>query len=317
MRRVALVSLKLAVAALLVGWLVHAGTLDLTALWLFFDRPVLLIEDVAALALAIMLGAMRWQLLLRAVDVPIGLGRALQLHTTGLFFNVVVPGGIGGDVVKAVYVARDQPEDKRPAVYLIGFVDRLIGIAGLVMLALLAVLLHGSDAWQPPLRALSLIAAALATVTIAAPIVVLAAARRSTRRPRSGTLAQLVDATQLVAARPPTLVIALALAIALHAIGLALFGVLADALASGGSLASVASVYPLGMLTIALPISTAGIGVGHVAFERLFELVGLHGGANTFNLFFIGQTAPCLLGVLPYLTLRRRSPPASDARATT
>ncbi len=70
-------------------------------------------------------------------------------------------------------------------------------------------------------------------------------------------------------------------------------------------LSSVATVFPLGILTMILPISPAGLGVGHVAFERLFSMIGLHDGATVFNVYLIGQLAPCLLGVFPYLALRR------------
>src|SRR5438477_12381756 len=106
MKRHAVLAIKLAVAALLIAWLVRAGTLGLGPLRLFIERPELLAANLGVLALLVVLGALRWRLLLRLAGVHLPLGRALQLHLTGLFFNVVIVGGIGGDVVKAVYVAR-------------------------------------------------------------------------------------------------------------------------------------------------------------------------------------------------------------------
>ena len=53
--------------------------------------------------------------------------------------------------------------------------------------------------------------------------------------------------------------------------------------------------------------------MGHVAFDRLFALVGLTGGANVFNVFLISQGAPALLGVIPYLAMRRSAPPPRAA----
>jgi hypothetical protein len=67
----------------------------------------------------------------------------------------------------------------------------------------------------------------------------------------------------------------------------------------------VATVFPLGILTMIVPISPAGLGVGHVAFERLFESIGVHGGATVFNVYLIGLLAPCLTGVIPYLALKK------------
>jgi len=66
------------------------------------------------------------------------------------------------------------------------------------------------------------------------------------------------------------------------------------------------------MFTLLVPISYAGFGVGHIAFERLFSILGMSGGATVFNVYLIGQTAPCLLGVFPYLTLRRNGGLPSD-----
>ena len=63
-------------------------------------------------------------------------------------------------------------------------------------------------------------------------------------------------------------------------------------------------IYPIGALITIIPLAPGGMGVGHVAFEKLFHLVNAHGGANAFNLFFIGQTALNCLGVLPFLRNR-------------
>jgi uncharacterized protein (TIRG00374 family) len=316
MRRIAVVLLKLAVAAVLIGWLLYAGTLDFASLHVFLDDPVLPLEDLGILAFAIVLGAMRWRMLLRLVGVQLGAARALQLHMTGLFFSIVIPGGVGGDVVRAIYVAREEPAEKRAAVYLVGLVDRLAGVGGLVMLAMIVLSVRGSSAWAAPMRGLSILVIALASMTVVVPIAVLWFTRRSHGDFDRGILGRIIGATRLVASRPAVLLGALALAIAVHIAGMALFTMLAKTVSSHEvSAPLVASVYPLGMLTTALPISTAGIGVGHVAFERLFTLVGLDGGANVFNLFLIGQTAPCLLGVIPYVALRRRSPPPTAVEA--
>ena len=57
----------------------------------------------------------------------------------GLFFNIVVPGLTGGDLVKAVLAARDHPERKAAAMISV-LVDRLIGVLVLVLLGAVAIL---------------------------------------------------------------------------------------------------------------------------------------------------------------------------------
>ena len=60
------------------------------------------------------------------------------------------------------------------------------------------------------------------------------------------------------------------------------------------------------MMTTALPFAPGGLGVGHYAFDRLFELAGLTRGADVFNVVVLGQLALNLTGVVPYLLHRRQ-----------
>lgn len=319
-RQLLVVGAKVGVAALLIGWLLRSGTLDFGALSLFFERPLLLVGNLAVFVLAVVLAAARWQLLLRLADVHIPYPRALQLAFTAVFFNVVVPGNIGGDVVKSVYVARDVAPGKRTSVFVVAFLDRLIALTGLVVVALVLTISRGRTVWEDPrLRDLSLAVVVLALVTLVAPIVLIVIIRRSGKRLDGWTggttrfaklFSQLVAAARLVAARPAALLTALGLAIVIHMTGIWLFAALATEItAHDVPVASMASVYPIGMLSMVLPISYAGFGVGHVAFDQLFALIGMTGGATVLNVYLIGQTVPCLVGVLPYLTLRREPPP--------
>jgi len=57
---------------------------------------------------------------------------------------------------------------------------------------------------------------------------------------------------------------------------------------------------PIGLITVAIPIAPGGIGVGHAAFESLYQLAGFSGGADIFNLFIIVQLGVFLLGGIPY-----------------
>ena len=64
------------------------------------------------------------------------------------------------------------------------------------------------------------------------------------------------------------------------------------------------SILPIGMIGAAMPITPAGLGVGHVLFENLFRMLKTDGGASLFNLFFIANTMVNLLGVIPYLFVK-------------
>jgi hypothetical protein len=319
---------KVVIGALLIGWLVRSGTLHFGALAVFFDKPALLAGNLVVFAFTTVLGALRWRLLLRLAGVTLSAGRAMQLAFTAVFFNVVAPGNIGGDVVKSIYVARDVAPERRTSVYVIAFLDRFLALAGLVAVAAVLTFARGRTVWEDPrLRELSGAVAVLVVATFVAPLLVLVVLRRSRRRLDGWTqgptrlariIGQLVASARLVSAGPRALLVGLGLAVATHLAGLGLFATLATTItAQDLSISSLASVYPLGMLSLVLPISYAGFGVGHEVFEQLFTMIGLAGGATVLNVYLIGQTVPCLFGVIPYLTLRREAAPPTEAEPGT
>lgn len=303
-------------AAALITWLVRSGVLDFRALAVMVRQPLLLVIDIGIFVLAILCAVYRWRLLLADSGVEVPLGRAIQLQLTAAFFNVVIPGSIGGDVLKALYAARDSAAEKRTNVFLVGFVERLLGLAALVLVAGIVVLFRADVLFRDPnLKRLATIVMLLSAATIAGPLGFLLFVHRMGDRLDKWTSGpslfarlsnQLVAAARLLSRGPKSLVSGLGLSMAIHGASMLFFALLTPVITSQHvALSSIATVYPLGMLTLVLPISPSGLGVGHVAFDRLFETIGLHGGATVFNVFLLAQIAPNLIGVFPYLALKR------------
>lgn len=315
---------KVVLAAALITWLIRSGSLDFKALGVFGTRPLLLLSSLGLTVLGIVAGAIRWSTLLRLADVRIPLGRAMQLQATAIFFNTAIPGNVGGDLIKSGYAAREAKPAMRPTVFVVVFVERLLGLGGLVIVAGIVILLRGPTLWNDPqLHDLALAVAALATATVLAPAALIIAVRVSGARlerltrgeSRLAKLAgHLVAAARLVSAGPKNLAIGLGLSMVLHAVNMAFFTALAIAITQRDvPFSAIVSVFPFGILTLVLPISPGGIGVGHVAFDRLFTMIGLTGGASVFNAYLVAQIAPSLLGVFPYLALKRsHALPAAD-----
>lgn len=324
-KRLLSVGLKLGIAALLVGWLVKRGSLDFGALRILIERPKILALNVAVwFACAVVLSTTRWLLLLRLARVHVPFFRALSLQLTALFFNVVVPGNVGGDVIKALYVAREAPPEMKTTILLVVFVERILGLAGLVSLGGSMVLIGDSPANAlPELRAVKATLGLLALGFLLAPVIGVGAMRLwgeqitgiSKGSSRLSQIVQrLLEAARLLSRRTRILALALLISIAMHAISIFYFTQLTEAIRNAPcDFTSVATVFPIGLLSLILPISFAGIGVGHVAFDKLFVAIGLSQGATIFNVFLLGQLAPCVLGVIPYLFLRAKSPlPTAD-----
>ena len=56
---------------------------------------------------------------------------------------------------------------------------------------------------------------------------------------------------------------------------------------------------PIGLLAQAIPISFMGLGVGHVAFDKLLRTCGVSNGADVFTVFFVLSYLYYLIGAIP------------------
>ena len=82
----------------------------------------------------------RWWWLLRANRLDVGFFEAQRLAWIGFFFNNVIPGTTGGDVVKAVYIAKRCSTDRVRALVSV-VVDRIVGLLSLLLIGSIASLL--------------------------------------------------------------------------------------------------------------------------------------------------------------------------------
>lgn len=316
---------KLVLAAALIGWLIRSGNLEFGTLRVLIDRPILLVLDLGLFLLGVCSTSLRFRVLLGLADVAPPISTILRLQMTAYFFNTVIPGSIGGDVVKALYVARDAPASKRTTILLLVFIERLLGVCALLIMAAIIVLIRLPVLLADPLlRPLAITVLILgASVLVGGTLAILIVQKLGDRLDRftSGPskiaklLNQLVASFLLVSKKPKRLLAALGISMTFHVLAMGYFTMLTQIILERDvPYASVATVFALGLLSLMLPISPSGLGVGHVAFKRLFEAIGLAGGASIFNVYLLGQITPSLLGVFPFLSLRRRGelPTADD-----
>jgi uncharacterized membrane protein YbhN (UPF0104 family) len=95
---------------------------------------------LALAALAYLVGLLitffRWYVLVRAQRLPFTLANALRLGSVGFFLSALLPGSIGGDIIKAASVAREQ--SRRTIAVATVLLDRAIGLWGLTWLVAVA-----------------------------------------------------------------------------------------------------------------------------------------------------------------------------------
>jgi 4-amino-4-deoxy-L-arabinose transferase-like glycosyltransferase len=91
-------------------------------------NPGWLLAALAAYGGVVLVSIVRWHLLLEVAGAAVGWGRTAQLAVAGLFFNSILPGVMGGDVMRAFWAARDAPQ-ARPAAVVSILLERVLGLA--------------------------------------------------------------------------------------------------------------------------------------------------------------------------------------------
>lgn len=79
----------------------------------------------------------RWYLLVSAQEFPFRIRDAMRLGFLGILFNYVAPGSVGGDIVKAVMLAREQASRRAVAIATVGL-DRILGLLALFLVGAVA-----------------------------------------------------------------------------------------------------------------------------------------------------------------------------------
>ena len=245
-------------------------------------RPWPLAAALLLLAGGFCAGNTRWWRILGLAGCPCTWGAALRLTGLGMFFNLVMPGLTGGDLVKAVLVVREHPERRTDALATV-VIDRLVGLWALVLLATLTVWAGGAG--FEPLRWPVLGALAAATAGVA--VVLFPALRRALRfealidrLPWADRVRRLEQAAGVFAGHPGEMIVAVGLSATNHLlIGGAVFAI---GRSFGDALGYVQTV---GIVSIAnagsaIPISPSGWGVGEALYRSLFELMGAEGAVG-------------------------------------
>lgn len=306
--------LKCVMGAILLIWLHASGKLHYGWFPSLWDHWPLLVLIFGLVIAQMVLMAWRWAILLEAQHVGLGFGITVRLTFIGTLFSAVLPGAIGGDVVKAYYTYNVTPARKATVLVTI-LLDRIIGLMGLVFVAAAVSL------WQltaldlnPSTRHLCVTALSIGIVSGVLAFAALrwgAATLRllANRRGQYGVLGKLLPLANVVEGyrRVPKTLVAAQSASALIQI-LACVALYVSALAIGVktlSLSAVLVVAPLVLLTLAIPVTPIGVGVGQAAFFTLLTNTRLGqgiDGANCLSVYQIIMLLAYLSGLYFYIS---------------
>lgn len=320
--------LKYGIGFSLLGYVIYKYRDDLAQL---VEKPLnagSLTAAAVLMATAYTLQLSRWFLLVRALDLPFTLRNAFRLGLVGIYYNTFLPGAVGGDVLKAYFIAREQPGRKAAAVATV-LIDRVMGLFGLILFAAVA----GGIAWaagdaritdNPDLQWIVKVCAALAGAAALGYLLlgflperrVDRFAERLEQLPKVGrSLAEMWYAVWMYRQRPKTVLLGVAVSAVAHlcmvlAFHFAAHGFTQLAEAAPATLPEHMVICPIGFIVQALPLSPGGVGVGEAAFAWLYKLSGRAestGVASRLALRVV-EWSIGLIGYVMYLRMRSELP---------
>lgn len=234
----------------------------------FRNHPVYLLLSVLAILLALLAGAVRWQVVLRAADVRLPFAAVLRDFFVGQFFNAFLLGACGGDAARAWCLSRRLPGRSAEALASV-VIDRAVGLLLTLALALPLILpvlprlsADVNDLFAPVGILLLLAAAALALLRCPS------VRRRLPHRIRD-FLDRFLPPILALFRRP----LPLLLTLLLSAANLFLLALSAQLVARAIDLPlafrDLLAVYPLSTLLAALPVTPGGLGFRETVFVVL------------------------------------------------
>jgi uncharacterized protein (TIRG00374 family) len=311
---------KIAFAAGVIYWMIHSGRLNLQVVGRAFrEQWELALFLLATLYLQVALNSWRWNVLNGALGFGIKYREAFSLSMIGLLFTVVIPGSVGGDVIKAYYVGTRVP-NRRAHAFTTILMDRYLGLLSLLTLG------AAGACWNYRVILSNKVMTTLATFVVltflgsaaflAAVVLfsnqVSAILRRVVRRfPVARHAVKSCEALEEFRANPGVLLIGILMSLPSHLI--AVLGMLVSMGMVGAHevpFERFLLIVPLGLISTVIPLSPGGVGIGQAAFYGLFEALSRGTGAAASNAFTVYQTlqvAVYLSGFVSYLSHKHQS----------
>lgn len=260
--------------------------------------------------------ALRLTLLFRSQGIRLSFAEAFRVVALGVFFNAVVPGGTGGDVMKLWYLARDR-EGRRIEVATVLGVDRFVALFS-VLCIVLALVVTDLELFRAHAVVQSIVIAAVlgwsvllvAALVASSPRLIHARFVRATVEvlPFTDYTTRALEALHRFRSHGRAVLGALAVSALGHATLLTLFVVAGGVLVPEAPPTRVCLLALLGLIVNALPITPGGIGVGEAAFDELFRTAGYPTGSPLILAWRASTIPVFVLGGLLYATGVRRLP---------
>lgn len=213
---------------------------------------------VGVMVLQVIVAVFRWYRIMIRKGVHISVRRSARYFWLGLFFNQLLPSSIGGDAIRGYCLVRDGQSVGRATLSVL--LDRILGMAGLVVLIALAIpyamnLINNAEMQWGMMSALLVVIAGF----IAILFIDIFTRRFSSWRVMKGLTTLASDARQLLGSRQGLGLVLFSVLI--HILSIVVVGMLSSALSIKVDWIALTIIVPITTLLIAIPLSIAGWGV--------------------------------------------------------
>jgi uncharacterized membrane protein YbhN (UPF0104 family) len=309
----------------LLAWVIYQKRVEIQKV---FANPVdyrLFALGMVIYLVSLVMTFFRWHRLVLAQGLDFSIKDAIRLGFIGNVFNLVIPGAVGGDVIKAAFLGRMQP-DKKPQAWASMFLDRILGLLGLFLLAGIAGGIGWSSASKDVRLLIALVWGALVVGLSALGVLFSPGLYRPLNRLVAGrgkleAIVRKLESIGLAYRKRIGLVVAmLVLATFVHSLYVLAFYCASRALFSVlPTLAQHYLMVPLVLFTTAVPIPFGGIGFVEKVSDQLFAMVQQKDGAIAMMAFRILMYGSGIISAAVYLsnlrqveTLRKDAGPGFD-----
>lgn len=264
--------------------------------------------------LATFVAVYRWYLLLNAADLVTTLPRVNALTFIGAFFNNVMPGSQGGDIVKAFYIAREHSSRKTDAIITV-LLDRVLGITGLTIVAGIVIPFDFDryfdvGRWIYGILALEI---AFGVVFFSRRVRrALGIEKLIGKLPGGGVFKKVDEAMFIYRFRMNTVLVSLLLSLLVHTVLILGIGFIGKGVGFDTPMLSYFVVVPVGLIIMALPIAPSGWGAGEAAFIYFWGTLGVP-SAMALSLLLVYRIEQMIVSLIGGLYLAREKNRASTA----
>ena len=128
--------IKFILFVIIIFVLIHYKFVEIPSLDFFSKSYSEIITICLLIFINIIINSYKWWLLLISFNYNISYSITYLIYSVGVFFNNIMPGGIGGDIIKGTYLFKYIKANQRTKSLLTIITDRIIGLHSLISISL-------------------------------------------------------------------------------------------------------------------------------------------------------------------------------------